>query len=298
MDKGIKTTRKNLYDQVWAVPITKLSEQYGLSDVGLAKICKRNNIPRPPRGYWARVQSGQKVSKTPLPKGDDNRIILINRYTTHNLTPKETDPFVKKASPKRLPTKIIVPENLVDPHPLVMRSAEILESRRPDNTGIVIPPKRGCLNIVVSRAVLPRALKIIDTVIKTLASMGHDVSITENGTAVKILDMVVYIGISEELVRKRLRAQDHKLDGYYQFGYKLFKEKRSPSGNLILEIFDTRYPREREIKQHKWRDTESTVLEDSLKRFITVVIKAAASRKARQHQEEQSAEQLIESNDE
>ncbi len=54
MDDNMKRiTRSELYNQVWNVPITKLSKQYGLSDVGLAKICKKHNIPRPPKGYWA-----------------------------------------------------------------------------------------------------------------------------------------------------------------------------------------------------------------------------------------------------
>ena len=46
--------RKELYKKVWEMPITQLSKEYGLSDVGLAKICKKHNVPRPPRGYWAR----------------------------------------------------------------------------------------------------------------------------------------------------------------------------------------------------------------------------------------------------
>jgi hypothetical protein len=266
--------------------------------VGLAKICKRNKIPRPPRGYWARVQSGQRVAKTPLPKGDDDRIIEINRYTPHNLTPKETDPFIKKALPQRLPNKIVVPESLTDPHPLVVRSAEILESRKPDTTGIVIPPKRGCLNIQVSHLLLPRTLRIIDALIKTFASAGHYVSITEDGTAVRILDTPVCFAVSEELTHRMLNAQDHKLDGYYEFGYKLFEKRLTPSGRLILEIIDPRHPWERETKQNKWRDTESTTLEDSLKRFVTAVIKAVALRKAKQNQEEQVTEQFTERGDE
>jgi len=63
----IRRTRKELYDRVWAGPIQKLSKEYGLSDVGLAKICHRYNIPVPPRGYWAKQQTGKRVSKPSLP---------------------------------------------------------------------------------------------------------------------------------------------------------------------------------------------------------------------------------------
>ncbi|MEY9531201.1 uncharacterized protein YfcZ (UPF0381/DUF406 family) [Sinorhizobium fredii] len=61
-------TRKELYDLVWSTPILKLAEQFGLSDRGLAKICERNQVPVPGRGYWARLEAGQKVTKTPLRK--------------------------------------------------------------------------------------------------------------------------------------------------------------------------------------------------------------------------------------
>jgi len=41
---------EELYQLIWGKPIHTLSKEFGISDVGLAKICKRNNIPRPERG--------------------------------------------------------------------------------------------------------------------------------------------------------------------------------------------------------------------------------------------------------
>ena len=45
----------------------RLSKEFGLSDVGLAKTCRRYAIPVPPRGYWAKRQAGHKMRQTPLP---------------------------------------------------------------------------------------------------------------------------------------------------------------------------------------------------------------------------------------
>ncbi|NMG39863.1 hypothetical protein GRZ55_11475 [Chelativorans sp. ZYF759] len=59
-------SRRELYDLVWTTPISTLAQQFGLSDRGLAKICQAHQIPVPGRGYWARVESGQTVNKTPL----------------------------------------------------------------------------------------------------------------------------------------------------------------------------------------------------------------------------------------
>jgi len=64
MNKGdgwTDVSGEELYQLIWGKPIHTLSKEFGISDVGLAKICKRNNIPRPERGYWARLHSGQKI---------------------------------------------------------------------------------------------------------------------------------------------------------------------------------------------------------------------------------------------
>ena len=62
-----RVTREQLYEQVWSVPIWTLCEQYGLSDNGLRKVCRRLNVPVPKRGYWAKVEAGKKVRKAALP---------------------------------------------------------------------------------------------------------------------------------------------------------------------------------------------------------------------------------------
>ncbi|CVI58722.1 hypothetical protein ACQZ5N_23900 [Agrobacterium sp. 22-221-1] len=59
-------SREELYALVWSTPMQKLAETYGLSDRGLAKTCQRHLVPVPSRGYWARVEAGQTVKRTPL----------------------------------------------------------------------------------------------------------------------------------------------------------------------------------------------------------------------------------------
>ena len=61
--------RNKLYEEAWAEPMHKLAKKYNLSDVGLAKICKKLKIPLPGRGYWAKKAAGKLVKKRPtLPK--------------------------------------------------------------------------------------------------------------------------------------------------------------------------------------------------------------------------------------
>ena len=60
--------RKVLYEQVWSEPALTVAKSYGVSSVWLGKVCRQLNVPVPPRGYWARVRSGGKGKKPPLPK--------------------------------------------------------------------------------------------------------------------------------------------------------------------------------------------------------------------------------------
>lgn len=55
----IRIKRDELYEQVWAQPLTTLAASYGLSDVGLRKICKKLKIPLPGRGFWQRIGKGR-----------------------------------------------------------------------------------------------------------------------------------------------------------------------------------------------------------------------------------------------
>jgi hypothetical protein len=64
-------SRTDLYDHVWREPVQQVAHSLGISDVGLAKACRRHQVPVPPRGYWRRKETGHKVRQTPLPKLSD-----------------------------------------------------------------------------------------------------------------------------------------------------------------------------------------------------------------------------------
>jgi len=60
-------SRENLYRLVWEAPVSEVAIRFGLSDVGLAKACRRAGIPLPPRGFWAKAEAGRLVEQSPLP---------------------------------------------------------------------------------------------------------------------------------------------------------------------------------------------------------------------------------------
>lgn len=57
---------------MWTSPVSEIAVRLGVSDVGLAKLCRRAEIPLPGRGYWQKSEAGQAIEPTPLreaPKG-------------------------------------------------------------------------------------------------------------------------------------------------------------------------------------------------------------------------------------
>jgi integrase len=84
-----RISRQELYDLVWSDPITTLADRFGISDVGLSKVCRRSDIPVPPRGFWAMVGAGSTFERPDLPRSDfSSRKIAFrinpnaNRHTT------------------------------------------------------------------------------------------------------------------------------------------------------------------------------------------------------------------------
>lgn len=60
-----KYNRDVLYDEVWKQPVCTLAKKYGISDVGLAKACRKLGVPLPGLGYWGKKTAGKKVPKRP-----------------------------------------------------------------------------------------------------------------------------------------------------------------------------------------------------------------------------------------
>ena len=295
MNKEIsRISRSELYEQVWTVAITRLSKKYGLSDVGLAKICKKHNVPRPPRGYWARKAAGYNVKQLPLPPGDDVIIEIAPNPHRRNGSKIRGDLLREPTTSEKIDQEsIIVPDRLSSPHPLIKQSSEILNGRQSNDVGIVEPPKKGCLDITVSKESLRRALRIMDTVIKILDKKGYDVYLSEGRTRTKILEIPISFGISEKLATKKKRPEEHDLNGRYRFGHSRFIEERVPSGDLGLTIHEAQdfyiYG-----CQQNWNDGKKSKLENRINSFIDGLVTVAVAKIERDKEREEEERRRIE----
>lgn len=89
MSETRQLSRQELYELVWARPVTQIAEEFGLSDVALHKICKKHRVPVPARGYWAKFAAGKPVKQTAFRQIRDSYLdrILINRSPLKSLPP-------------------------------------------------------------------------------------------------------------------------------------------------------------------------------------------------------------------
>lgn len=139
-------TRQELYDLVWSEPMQTLAKRFGMSDTGLAKICKGANIPRPPRGYWAKLAAGKSVVRIDLPKrgpgmsdtveiGQRSYSWTIDRekILSENIPPAPTfDESLEdvRAEAKKAMSKVPVPRSLDQPHKAIAALLKKDEERR------------------------------------------------------------------------------------------------------------------------------------------------------------------------
>lgn len=133
-------TRVELHDLIWSQPMQRLAQQFGISDVALAKACRRVEIPVPERGYWAKSQAGKKVTRIPFPPrgpGMSNDVFVggrrhhwyeISDEELRNPIPQPADFPEEIGQTRKLALKTIgkikVQNIIIQPHPLIGRLLE------------------------------------------------------------------------------------------------------------------------------------------------------------------------------
>ena len=133
-------TRDELYELVWSEPIKNVAPNFGISDVALSKICRKHSIPRPPRGYWAKLAAGKPVVKASLPRRGirmPHIVELSRKYRLHYPIPEDPEEIEIPSPPefsesisdlearvKEQVGKVTVPRDLREGHHLIRRLLE------------------------------------------------------------------------------------------------------------------------------------------------------------------------------
>jgi hypothetical protein len=282
-------TRAQLYDLVWTTPISRLAARYGLSGVGLAKICARHKVPRPSRGYWAKLAHGKTPRKVLLPLVTSEGVIT---FGPPRPALNRVDAVV--ATPARF--TVTVQDVLTSPHELVKLTLRALSKEKPEWNGLARGFGEGVLDVTCSPAQTDRALRIADALIKAVETAGGRIGFTtdwrkQSVTTAELEGDPVPISIVEMLSRAEY-VPDPKAKRTNEL-YSWHKDPKytySPSGRLSLVMDVPTASNER----RRWSDAGKNSLESRLPAVMEALTQFSAYIKSKRLEREERDRQRAE----
>ncbi|HLY62803.1 MAG TPA: hypothetical protein VKV95_18825 [Terriglobia bacterium] len=272
--------REKLYEEVWATPMQTLAYEYGLSDRGLAKICRRLEIPVPGRGYWAKKAVGQKVERLPLPSAKTN--ILVQRPA-----PRKEKPHLEALGTEQERAQVERLEQTVGEfalkrgslsHPLIIQARAVL-GRASVNDRQILHFREQCLDMRVSKGSLDRALRVMAGLIGAIEAEGFAVEVGSGDreqTVANIHRQHISFGLLEKVDRVELTAPPRGgvLERVLTFGGKPFRFE--PSGQLYIEVWH-----QWDVERKRWKDNKTHRLEEQIPQIVAGFIRIALVERAR-----------------
>ena len=215
----------------------------GISDVAFAKRCKKLNIPRPPRGYWAKIAVGRKPAKKPLPAGDEEKLL-------------GKDP---------VSSRVAILENKRQLHAAAQDLLAALRAATPDTEGLVKVQGRTFPCAEVSVALIDRTVRCLSSILTMAENRGvpfkkarssYDTAYFERKNSrlsIEIHEPVVTVKVDPATQDKRRSPWEWKTS------------YREPSQKLTFTIGSDLRTRG---KGKNWSESESQTLEETLREVV------------------------------
>ncbi|ATX79127.1 hypothetical protein Ga0123461_0701 [Mariprofundus aestuarium] len=275
MEKNGRTlSREELYELIWSMPATKLAKEFGISDVGLGKICKRMEIPKPTLGYWRKVEVGGRVPRKA-------KLKKLSSKGQQQATIRPAPPESQSMKTIRKAEAIPFPDELVAPHRLTKKTFASFNKAKTDEREILLSRNKVYLDIHVTQDCLDRACLIMDTLIKEIESRGFKILTIGDRplkTIVEVDDEHIEISLDERVRRTDYKPTAEEKKKYKERSWMLPRYEHHPTGNLSLNIRTWQAPRK------KWSDGKRQNLENCLGPFIQSLRETASCIKSAREQ--------------
>jgi hypothetical protein len=262
--------REKLYEEIWSKPVVDVAEQYGVSDVTIVKVCKSLEVPVPPRGYWAKIRSGDIIPRPSL-KPTKGKTVKVGPKTHEGQKPTQVHiKFERLAFLEEDEKKAVLDaaeqislsdanrpfhKNIISYRSTIKQWNK--DDRKPDGSSknprsySNSPP---FLAGVISEDTLPRVFRLLDTLFRQIESMGG--SINSNLT-LNIRNELVSLSIYEEqdqvlhvMTKKEARDlliyEDAKKHHSWASQPQIRKYDYVFNGRLVIEIRRGRYFRDKD----------------------------------------------------
>ena len=151
--------------------MSKLAEQFGVSGSYLARVCTSLDVPRPERGYWAKLAVGKAPPQPALPEPSGGIQLTWSQTGEPVKLPKPKAP-----SPRQRKAKVAILRDRV--HPLIVGAAKHFESGRDVEEGSYLKPfKKMLVDITAGQPTLQAALDLANELFNALEAAGHRVAL-------------------------------------------------------------------------------------------------------------------------
>lgn len=199
-------TREALYDLVWQRPLSQLAKEFGISDVGLRKICHQHDIPTASNQWWSAKEYGKPAVQTPLPDNSPFAGIMITiprhgpRYEPsperNEATAKAADAIAKaqKISPRALPQ---IAKDMI---------AELKACKLSERGGIYLDSPTS-FKFSFDKAQLPRVIAIISQLIPAVLDLGFEIKSTAKGARIVVEGYEVPVHVRAFLKRVQVKSR-------------------------------------------------------------------------------------------
>lgn len=257
----VEYTREQLHEAIWSKPCIKLSAELGISDVGLAKTCRRMGIPRPPRGYWARVEAGEKLKREPLPAAKPGQSPQVTFQVAANVARREEWAAANLLTATRAVKceAVELPPDGSELHPIAEKHRAALLKAKPGELEFVSVRGKNLFGCDLSAALIPRLVQAIQAILCELEDRDYEFKVGESeyqGLQISRDQDQVSLHWSEaklELEREPTAVDKRKPSWTWQL------KEIKPAGNLTVEVSAWGLKGKR-----KWTEGEGRSLEEVL----------------------------------
>jgi hypothetical protein len=331
-DERVPVSRERLYQEVWAEPMTTVALRYKVSSSFLARVCTWLNVPRPERGYWAKLAVGKVTKRPPLPDAAPGDDLEWNRYG-QAMRAKLPPP----KPPQRKKTKHRSRKELPERHPLLQGALQYFDEGRETRSGFFRPNKRLMADVIASKQTCSRALDVANELFLLFEERGHEVAFERRGlilrryavderekggrdnhysdlwsparnTIVSIGTVLIGLTIFEMSENVEAKYQDGKYVRVSDLSVKKQRRYESysytsmhdlPSGRLCIQAYSP-YQRANWVRQ--WRETKAGDFPEKLSAIVKELKREAATivqlveegeRKAEIERQQWEAKQVI-----
>jgi len=159
--------------------MTSVATKYDASSSFLARVCASLTIPRPPRGYWAKLEVGRAPAKPELPAPRPGDAL---EWTRDGSFPRIALPTSLPLPPASSSTRN---QRKVGGHKLLVGARDSFDAPVELDSGHLRPRERCVVDLFVSRAALTRALDLAKALFVEIEGRGHRVAFASFGSCVR-----------------------------------------------------------------------------------------------------------------